>query len=36
MNIGMIAHNSKKTLMEDFSIAYKGILERNGHGHTVL
>ena len=29
MNIGMIAHNSKKTLMEDFSIAYKGILSRH-------
>ena len=26
MNIGMIAHNSKKSLMEDFCIAYKGIL----------
>ena len=26
MNIGIIAHNSKKTLIEDFCIAYKGIL----------
>ncbi|MCF0146378.1 MAG: methylglyoxal synthase [Eubacterium sp.] len=26
MNIGIIAHNSKKSLMEDFCIAYKGIL----------
>ena len=29
MNIGMIAHNSKKSLMEDFCIAYKGILSKN-------
>ena len=29
MNIGIIAHNSKKTLMEDFCIAYKGILSRH-------
>lgn len=26
MNIGIIAHNSKKSLIEDFCIAYKGIL----------
>lgn len=26
MNVGIIAHNSKKTLIEDFCIAYKGIL----------
>lgn len=29
MNIGMIAHNSKKSLMEDFCIAYKGILSKH-------
>ncbi|MDO4614036.1 MAG: methylglyoxal synthase [Lachnospiraceae bacterium] len=29
MNIGMIAHNSKKTLIEDFCIAYKGILSKH-------
>ncbi len=26
MNIGLIAHESKKTLMQNFCIAYKGIL----------
>ena len=29
MNIGIIAHNSKKDLIEDFCIAYKGILARH-------
>lgn len=29
MNIGIIAHNSKKSLIEDFCIAYKGILSRH-------
>lgn len=29
MNIGIIAHNSKKTLIEDFCIAYKGILAKH-------
>ena len=29
MNIGFIAHNSKATLIEDFCIAYKGILSRH-------
>ncbi len=29
MNIGLIAHNSKKTLIEDFCIAYKGILSKH-------
>ena len=29
MNIGLTAHNSKKSLMEDFCIAYKGILEKH-------
>ena len=26
MNIGLIAHDSKKTLMQNFCIAYRGIL----------
>ena len=29
MNVGLIAHNSKKRLMQDFCIAYKSILGRN-------
>ena len=29
MNIGIIAHNSKKSLIEDFCVAYKGILMRH-------
>ena len=29
MNIGLIAHDSKKTLMQNFCIAYRGILSRN-------
>ena len=29
MNIGIIAHNSKKSLIEDFCIAYKGILTKH-------
>ena len=29
MNIGLIAHNSKKSLMEDFCLAYKRILEKH-------
>lgn len=29
MNIGIIAHSSKRTLIEDFCIAYKGILSRH-------
>ena len=29
MNIGIIAHNSKRTLIEDFCIAYKGILQKH-------
>ena len=29
MNIGIIAHNSKKTLIEDFCIAYNGILGKH-------
>ena len=29
MNIGLIAHNSKKVLLENFCIAYKGILKKH-------
>ena len=29
MNIGLIAHNSKKTLMQNFCIAYRGILSKH-------
>jgi len=29
MNVGIIAHNSKKNLMEDFCIAYKRILSKH-------
>lgn len=29
MNIGVISHNDKKALLENFCIAYKGILKRN-------
>lgn len=29
MNIGIMAHNSKKSLIEDFCIAYKGILSKH-------
>ena len=29
MNVGIIAHNSKKSLIEDFCIAYKGILSKH-------
>ena len=29
MNLGIIAHNSKKSLIEDFCIAYKGILMKH-------
>ena len=28
-NVGIIAHNSKKNLIEDFCIAYKGILSKH-------
>ncbi len=31
MNIGLIAHDSKKILMQNFCIAYRGILSR----HTI-
>lgn len=29
MNIGLIAHDSKKTLLQDFCIAYRGILSKH-------
>ncbi len=29
MNIGLIAHDSKKTLMQNFCIAYRGVLSKN-------
>ncbi len=29
MNIGLIAHDSKKTLIQNFCIAYRGILSKN-------
>ena len=29
MNIGLIAHDSKKALMQNFCIAYRGILSKN-------
>ncbi|MEG1505434.1 MAG: methylglyoxal synthase, partial [Lachnospiraceae bacterium] len=29
MNIGLIAHDAKKTLMQNFCIAYRGILSKN-------
>lgn len=29
MNIGLIAHDNKKKLMQNFCIAYRGILSRN-------
>lgn len=29
MNIGLIAHDSKKILMQNFCIAYRGILSKN-------
>ena len=35
MNIGLIAHDSKKTLMQNFCIAYKGILSKHQLFSTV-
>ena len=29
MNIGLVAHDSKKVLMQNFCIAYRGILSKN-------
>lgn len=28
MNIGLIAHDSKKKLMQNFCVAYRGIIDR--------
>ena len=39
MNIGLIAHDSKKTLMQNFCIAYRGILSKHelyATGTTIL
>ena len=30
MNVGLIAHDSKKKLMQNFCIAYRGILSKHG------
>ena len=29
MNIGLVAHDAKKKLMQNFCIAYRGILSKN-------
>lgn len=29
MNIGLVAHDSKKKLMQNFCIAYRGILSKH-------
>lgn len=29
MNIGLVAHDAKKTLMQNFCIAYRGILSKH-------
>ncbi len=29
MNVGLVAHDSKKKLMQNFCIAYRGILSKN-------
>ena len=34
MNIGLIAHDAKKKLMQNFCIAYRGILSKNEHYAT--
>ncbi len=36
MNIGLIAHDSKKKLMQNFCIAYRGILSRHSCMPQVL
>ena len=33
MNIGLVAHDSKKKLMQNFCIAYKGILAKNEYAY---
>ena len=35
MNIGLVAHDSKKKLMQNFCIAYRGILSKNNLYATV-
>ena len=35
MNIGLVAHDSKKNLMQNFSIAYRGILSKHEIYATV-
>ena len=34
MNIGLVAHDSKKKLMQNFCIAYRGILCKNEHSFS--
>ena len=34
MNIGMIAHDAKKKLMQNFCIAYRGILSKQNRYAT--
>ena len=29
MNVGLVAHDSKKKLMQNFCIAYRGILKKH-------
>ena len=36
MNIGLVAHDSKKKLMQNFCIAYRGILANNLQIHKYL
>ena len=36
MNLGIIAHNSKKVLTEDFCIAYKNILAKHDLDMVIL
>ena len=35
MNLGIIAHNSKKVLIEDFCIAYKNILAKRCDQYNI-
>lgn len=39
MNIGLVAHDAKKILMQNFAIAYRGILSKhdicNGNDRSV-
>ena len=36
MNIALIAHDSKKKLMQNFCIAYRGILSKTVYMQLVL